>query len=376
MVRGLAALFGVVVLGIFLAACGVDSEYGGYSAYGVDGAYDDGDLMSVVTEYLPEILVFERVDIDSVDFAALVMPTSVEHGEIGHWYIRHLSAYLPGRVPFTYRELDAALWLWQMLLAVGFNNEQVQVQTFSYDDVAQWYDYFGWGVTLRYSIEQGWHEGHETRNYSQNIIVTIPGRSAQTIIIGAHYDSLRYEGTSDNASGTALLMESAQRMLALDNYHTLVYVFFGAHEIGLLGAFYFYDSLTQEQRDNIVVYINADVLIEGPDLLISAGYGFYRSRPLRQNDTSARLLEITTTFSYDNDIEVRHETVSGSDELVFLYRGHTAVGLWGMCPVRFTNFLHTPQDRYEYIDSRFPGMIPRAMNAFALLLEEFLMSEL
>ena len=385
MMKGITTAFSIVFLAIFLTACGTESEYdeygvdSEYSEYGVDSEYsDDGDdLITDFAEYLPEVVVFERLDIESIDFAALVMPTSVPHGEIGHWYIRHLSAYLPSRVPFTYRELDAALWLQQMLLAAGFDNEQVQMQTFSNDDVVQWHDYLGWGAySLQGIIRRGWHEGHETRYYSQNIIVTIPGRSTQTIIIGAHYDSLRYGGTSDNASGTALLMENAQRMLEQDNYYTLVYAFFGTHEIGSLGTFYFYDSLTQEQRENIVLYINADVLIEGPDLVISVGYGSNFGQPMRQNALSAQLLEITASFVYNHEFEISSSQVMGGDQLVFLYHGHTTAGLWGICPERFTNFLHSPRDTYEYIDNRFPGMIGRAMNAFALLLEELLMSEL
>ena len=315
---------------------------------------------------------FARVDFDNIDFNSMIIPLDTSHGEIGHWYVRHISTYLPSRVPFTYRELDAALWLEQMLYAKGFSETQVNLQTFSYYDVYDWEGYFGWGIPGLNAIkEQRWTDGHEVRDYSQNVIVTIPGQSEQTIIIGAHYDSLRYPGTSDNASGTALLMESAQRMLYQDNYYTLVYVFFGAHEIGMLGTFYFYESLTPEEREDIVLYINADVLIEGPDLLFSTGYGLQ----LSTNDLSEKMSIIAESFYDTHDILFHQLPVTGGDQLVFLYKGYTTLAFWGaeIYPTFETNFLHSYKDSYEYISDRFPEMIEKAMSAFSLLLEAVLL---
>ncbi|MDR2167720.1 MAG: M28 family peptidase [Clostridiales bacterium] len=292
------------------------------------------------------------------------------HGEIGHQFVRHISAYLPGRVPFSTRELEAALWIEQMLLAKGFDESRVRLQTFSYDDVRHWEDFFGFGVEGLYEAEeQGWFEGHEMRNYSQNVIAIIPGVSAQTIIIGAHYDSLRYPGTSDNASGTGLLLENAARMLAKDNYYTLVYVFFGAHEIGMLGTFYFYESLSMQERENILFVINADVLIEGPDLVFSAGFGFN----LRGNALTRQFVAISEIFYEEQGIQIRREQVRGGDQWVSLHKGYTTLAFWGIDPENFSNFLHSERDCYDYIDAMFPGMIERAMRGFALFLEKVLL---
>ena len=389
-VRSIALMLSVLLMLILQAACGsegennylphtndeanvdvaMDESYVGVPQYPTYPILEEDDYLEDDTS---TIAYFARVDFDAIDFNSLIIPTSTPHGYIGHWYIRHISNYLPSRVPFTYRELDAALWIVQMLHAKGFDEGQVRLQTFSYYDVSYWDDYFGWGAPGLYGMkQQGWHDGHEARSYSQNIIVTIPGQSAQAIIIGAHYDSLRYTGTSDNASGTSLLMENVQRMLAYDNYYTLVYVFFGAHEVGLLGTFYFYESLSQEERENIVLYINADVLIEGPVLAISAGYDFQ----LNTNVLSRQLNEMVESFSDTHGIEIITTwRITGCDQLVFLYKGHTTLAFWGVDPDNFSNFLHSPSDSYEYISSRFPGMIERTMNAFALLLEAVLLEK-
>ncbi|MDR2570282.1 MAG: Zn-dependent exopeptidase M28 [Oscillospiraceae bacterium] len=318
-----------------------------------------------------ESILFERIDFDSIDFASMILATSL-YGETAYWYVQYISNNLPSRVPFTYREYDTAIWLKKMLLAKGFDDSQVRIQEFSHDDVVGWEDYFGWGIPgLFEAKQQGWHEGHELRSFSQNVILTIPGKSTQTIIIGAHYDSLRYAGTSDNASGVALLMENAHRMLNADNYHTLKYVFFGAHEIGMLGTFYFYDSLTQEECDSILFYINADALLEGPYMLVQAGYGF----DLNENSLSKQLIEITNRFSDTYDVSTRFMGVTGGDQLLFLYKGHTTMAFWGIDLSTFTNFLHSPRDSYEIISRRYPEMIKTIMESFSMLLKTILIYE-
>jgi len=354
-IRSIALMFLVTLVLILQTACGGDG--------GKDSYCPNGDS--------PESIYFPRINFDTIDFDSILISADTPHGYIGHFYVRYISTYLPSRVPFTYRELDAALWIVQMLHAKGFDESQVQLQTFSYYDVIDWDDYFGWGLPgLNDITQQCWTAGHELRLYSQNVILTIPGRSTQTIIIGAHYDSLRYEGTSDNAAGVALLMENAQRMLAYDNYYTLTYVFFGANEVGILGTFYFYESLSTEERENIIFYINADSLLEGPALAISSGAGY----DFQPNDLSEQFKIFADSFNRTHGIDFNSSWhIIGSDQFLFLYRGHTTLAFWGMDPEHFTNFLHSPQDSYDYISSQFPGMIERAMNSFALLLEAVLL---
>jgi hypothetical protein len=262
-----------------------------------------------------------------------------------------------------------------MLLAYGFPENQVRLQTFSHYDVVDWEDYWGLGLPGLQAIrEEGWTDGHEVRNYSQNLIVTIPGRSEQTIIMGAHYDSLRYPGTSDNASGTALLMENAKRMLSQDHYYTLVYVFFGAHEIGLLGGFYFYNSLTPEERDAIRLFIKTDVLLEGPDLVFSTGHGM----GLHANALTEQITVLVEYFYDLHEIRINPTDVTASEQEIFMYKGYTTLGLWGLDTTSGvvgldTNFLHSYKDCYDYISAKFPGMIEKTMRSFSLFLETVLL---
>lgn len=203
--------------------------------------------------------------------------TDLEHGVIAVNFIEYMSENLGARSAFSYAELDAAIWIVEELLAMGHEWENIYVQEFTYWELRsrELGGLFGglhWSSVISPMIlGVGRHDQTRRDRVSQNVILTIPGQSERKIIVGAHYDSPPYPSASDNASGTALLMESAQRMLELDNYYTLVYVFFGAEEVGLIGAAYFYEELTPAQRNNIVMMVNADVLIEGPYIIYGAG---------------------------------------------------------------------------------------------------------
>jgi hypothetical protein len=90
----------------------------------------------------------------------------------------------------------------------------------------------------------------------KNVIGCVPGAGPfadQYVIVGAHYDHLGhgrggtifgpmgaiYHGADDNASGTATLLELAQRAAAAPQNRTIVFCSFTAEEEGLIGSRYF-----------------------------------------------------------------------------------------------------------------------------------------
>tara|TARA_B110000967_G_scaffold209069_1_gene263581 strand:+ start:4895 stop:6196 length:1302 start_codon:yes stop_codon:yes gene_type:complete len=87
---------------------------------------------------------------------------------------------------------------------------------------------------------------------SQNVIGFLKGRDASDslLVISAHYDHLGrmgkntyFPGANDNASGVALLLDLAKYFSISENRpkYSLVFVAFGAEELGLLGSKYFVD---------------------------------------------------------------------------------------------------------------------------------------
>jgi len=89
-------------------------------------------------------------------------------------------------------------------------------------------------VTLRMTTQHG----HEVVT-SSNVIAEVPGRTEETILVGAHYDGHdSAQAAIDNGTGAAVLLELAR---ALSRWHgrlrrTVRFCFWAAEEAGLLGS--------------------------------------------------------------------------------------------------------------------------------------------
>lgn len=114
---------------------------------------------------------------------------------------------------------------------------------------------------------------------SFNVVGFIEGNDPvlknEVIVIGAHYDHMGLEagnfgeepkikfGADDNASGTAMVMALARR-LAKDRRHlkrSVMIVFFGAEERGLVGSRYLTEHMPPEVPiGNVVCMVNFDMV--------------------------------------------------------------------------------------------------------------------
>jgi aminopeptidase YwaD len=112
---------------------------------------------------------------------------------------------------------------------------------------------------------------------TQNVLGRLPGRgdTSETIVIGGHYDHLGnvrnvwsddpepqiHNGADDNASGTAGVIEMARHCAALepDFRRDVLFMAFGAEEMGLLGSKHFVDHPTIP-LDDIKMMINFDMI--------------------------------------------------------------------------------------------------------------------
>lgn len=113
-----------------------------------------------------------------------------------------------------------------------------------------------------------------TNETVRNIIVTLPGLIDSTIIIGAHYDGakaskdgLHYPAANDNGSGCVAillyLLQCRKDVFFPDN-RKIVFCFWDAEEYynghTFLGSSLFVDSLSEEERSKILLYVNLDCL--------------------------------------------------------------------------------------------------------------------
>lgn len=113
----------------------------------------------------------------------------------------------------------------------------------------------------------------------QNVLGYIPGKNTdEIVIIGAHYDHLGikanntndsiYNGADDNASGVSAVLQVAKAFIESGEKpeRTVVFAFWDAEEIGLVGSFHF----VEDHFKNVVIprmfpqtikgYINCDMI--------------------------------------------------------------------------------------------------------------------
>ena len=453
----------------------------------VGGFIEDG-VSWVSNEFANEILAYflmedpgpvERIDLtlwEAERFADVREPmfsTDMPLGTVAVGYIQYMSENLGARSPFTYSELAAAVWIVEELLAMGHDWDNITIQEFTYWEIIEMdlglFPLHWERVTSPFLLGEGRDHLLRQDRVSQNVVLTLPGQTERKIVVGAHYDSPPYPSASDNASGTALLLESAKRMLETEHYYTIVYVFFGAEEVALLGAFYYLETLTPRQQDNIVMMVNADVIIEGPYIIYGTGaapvldsaqvsdlreamlYAAYESFVVHFEMLMAQVealgvepLDVLPFYTFEGFLEVAAEEIAGlpyellllqagmlglaepvitdvaaqvnaiaaelnaqhdfelisvpdavamsSDNLAFLFNGHTVVtfvglerlenideelmaqlfaptDLWG----GFTmTVLHTPLDEFHFIEATWPGMMNANLEAFVIFLEAIL----
>ena len=201
-----------------------------------------------------------------------------EPGVLAAKEARHIAATFPGRMAGTPKEDATAKYLADRLLAMGYQPRLERFQT---------------GYEFRWENKPD--RVHDYRTLiSTNVIAERRGTSGKQVIVGAHFDSRiptseldlerniggpKLEGLDDNASGTGVLLELAEAFREVVPTHTIVFVAFGAEEIGLHGAHEIVNRMTPEQRANTLWMVNIDSIITGDRLYFHAGPQTYAKDP-------------------------------------------------------------------------------------------------
>lgn len=100
---------------------------------------------------------------------------------------------------------------------------------------------------------------------TQNVFAeTKSGDASNLIILGAHLDSVvAGPGINDDGSGTSLILETAKALSPFSTNLKVRFGWWGAEENGLWGSKYFVNNLNQSEIDNLLLYINFDMVSRG-----------------------------------------------------------------------------------------------------------------
>lgn len=143
------------------------------------------------------------------------------------------------------------------------------------------------------------------------------GDPNHVIMVGAHLDSVSGgPGIQDNGSGSAAILEVAEQMARVKTKNAVRFAWWGAEESGLLGSMNYVNNLTQEQKDNIALYLNFDMIgspnfvrfiYEGdgvPCSIQTFFEGFYASRGLAYEQLPTSAFSSAHQTFIDADIPV------------------------------------------------------------------------
>ena len=101
----------------------------------------------------------------------------------------------------------------------------------------------------------------EERTAYNVIAETADGNDENVVMAGAHLDSVQDgAGINDNGTGSAALLETAIQMQKVKPNNTVRFAWWGAEEEGLLGSEYYVANLSDEEIDDIALYLNFDMI--------------------------------------------------------------------------------------------------------------------
>lgn len=197
-----------------------------------------------------------------------------------------------------------------------------------------------------------------------NVVGLIKGNNDKNVIVlSAHFDhsgSIKdkiWRGAIDNASGTAVLIDIAQRLKQYSKTNKLaqdiLFCAFNGEESGFQGSEAFVDKLLNSKYDNIY-NINVDCVgIKGQEKLsIYSG-----------NEGCNKLIEDIEKQLREDEIEVKLEQeAGGSDHEIFLAKGLCAVGLMNLD----MNLIHSLKDDLSNVDYKYIEKLGKSISNYLI----------
>jgi alkaline phosphatase isozyme conversion protein len=225
----------------------------------------------------------------------------------------------------------------------------------------------------------------DERVQSANLVALKPGESGETLVVGAHYDTVvGSAGASDNASGVAVLIELAARLAEKDTPYSIAFVAFGAEEVGLYGSLHYVKAMDDTTRGAVMGMINLDGVAGGETLY---SYGVEGEDSWLQKDILGVAEDLGVDLDTDVILQVTPPVSRGvgydiaGDHIPFAgYDIPVAGFITGddhLMPARASFWpMNTRADSMATMEKRHPGLAQRQLRDVVRVLDVVLTSEL
>jgi alkaline phosphatase isozyme conversion protein len=247
------------------------------------------------------------------------------------------------------------------------------------DRILQWFTDLGYAPdTQAFTFKDGGVTRH-----SRNIIAVKPGVSDTQIVIGAHYDSVAAgRGAFDNASGVALMMELADALRSERTPYTLVFVAFGAEEVGLRGSGYYVREMSAQARSDTVLMVNFDSVATGDRLYCYSSKDqawpqlALRSMARQLGDSILTNPGLNKTYPYGTTGDWSDHVAFRKAGIPYLYFEATNWLLGEkdgyINTAKDREIWHSRKDTLSFIEQRYPGRLARQLETEFSALTTFL----
>src|SRR5262245_51407473 len=161
------------------------------------------------------------------------------------------------------------------------------------------------------------------------------GDKNHVLVVDAHLDAIFGAGMLDNASGSATILDIAQKMKNVNPRNKLRFIWFGGEELGLLGSSFYVNNLTSDELSHIGYDLDADVTATpnyvvgvldpaGPDLFSGVSSTTFPNKVYKASKVAR-----DQAISYFDSVGLNHVLFSpvGTDAFNFNLVGIPASGL-------------------------------------------------
>ena len=169
-----------------------------------------------------------------------------------------------------------------------------------------------------------------------NVIASSKGGDPNhVLVVDAHLDAIYGSGILDNATGSAAILDIAQKMKTVVPRNKLRFIWFGGEELGLLGSRYYVNTLSKTNLSHIFYDLDADVFgTPNPviGILDPAAADLFSgtvSTTFPANVYEPSKISAQQSIDFFNSRGLNHELVSpaGTDAFTFNMAGIPASGM-------------------------------------------------
>jgi Zn-dependent M28 family amino/carboxypeptidase len=168
-----------------------------------------------------------------------------------------------------------------------------------------------------------------------NLVVTKKGKTADTVIVSAHYDKVKEGcGAIDNWTGVVIISDLYRRMQGAETNKTYLFVAFDKEEAGLLGSEAMAKAIPKETRASYCSNINLD------------SFGFSYPQVL-DNSSSPKMIEMAKSVADEVKMPFTHASLEGvadADSSSFKSREIPAITFHGLSN-EWQKYLHSRATR-------------------------------